>query len=102
MDESRRARGRLGALALHASHDSRVTSKPGRDAFLARFEREVDPEGKLPSAERARRAAYARRLYMGRLALRSAKVRKERSRAPAGERGSRSSTEATVDDASSS
>ena len=45
---------------------------------LARFEREVDPEGVLPEAERLRRAGHARRAHMARLSYRSAKVRAER------------------------
>ena len=59
--------GRLGALKLHATHDSREVSAPARAAFLARFDREVDPDGILPPAERARRAEYAKRAYMLRL-----------------------------------
>ncbi len=66
-DPVKQAAGRLGAYALHARHDSKVTSKPGRDAFLARFEREVDPLGQLDPEERSRRSAFARRLYFARL-----------------------------------
>ena len=69
-------RGRIGALRLHASHDPRETTAKARAEFLARFEREVDPEGELPPAERARRAAYARRAHMARLALASARARR--------------------------
>jgi hypothetical protein len=53
----RSLRARLAAYALHAQRDSRETSAPGRAAFLARFEREVDPDGTLDPAERQRRAA---------------------------------------------
>ena len=69
-------RARLAAHALHAQHDSREVSKPGREAFLARFEREVDPDGTLPTDERARRAAHARKAYFTRLALKSAQARR--------------------------
>ena len=69
-------RGRLGAHTLHATHDSRELTARARTAFLARFEREVDPDGVLPPDERARRADHARRAYMTRLALRSAEVRR--------------------------
>jgi hypothetical protein len=62
--------GRLGALKLHATHDSTELTKPARAAFLARFEREVDPDGVLPPEERARRAEYAKRDYMTRLIMR--------------------------------
>jgi len=40
----RSLRARLAAYAMHAQHDSRETSAPGRAAFLARFEADVDPE----------------------------------------------------------
>jgi hypothetical protein len=72
-------RGRLGAYALHATHDPRAITANGRATFLARFEREVDPEGRLTPDERARRAEYAKRAYFTRLALKSAQVRRQRS-----------------------
>jgi hypothetical protein len=61
-------RGRIGAYRLHATHDPRETTQKARETFLARFEREVDPDGTLPEAERLRRAEYARRAYFARLA----------------------------------
>ena len=70
--------GRIGAFSLHAQRDAHETTKAGRAAFLARFEREVDPEGVLPENERLRRAACARQAYFARLALKSAKVRRKR------------------------
>ena len=45
-------------------------TKPGRTAFLARFELEVDPDGLLDPTERARRAESARKAYFTRLAAR--------------------------------
>jgi hypothetical protein len=71
--------GRIGGLRTAARHDPRVTSAPGRAAFLARFEREVDPEGALPSEERQRRAIAARKAYFAELALRSAQARRRTS-----------------------
>ena len=71
-------RGRIGAHTLHATHDSRAITAAARDAFLARFERQVDPEGVLSEAERLRRARHARKAHMARLALRSAEVRRAR------------------------
>ncbi len=62
-------RGRLAAHILHARRDSRQTTANGRAAFLARFERDVDPTGVLDPAERHRRAMQARRAYFTRLAL---------------------------------
>ena len=79
-----RSRARLGALAVHARHDPRVTTAAGRAAFLARFEREADatdPEGKLDPIERARRVVYLRRLYFARLAYRSQIARAENATA---------------------
>jgi len=61
--------------------DRSARTKPGRQAFLDRFEREVDPEGKLPSDERRRRAQHALRAHMMRLAKRSSTARR-RSRPP--------------------
>jgi len=74
----RRLHARAAAYAMHAKHDSRETSRPGREAFLARFEREVDPDGELEPEERARRALAARRAYFTRLAARSAAARRAR------------------------
>jgi hypothetical protein len=60
---------------MHARHDSRQTSAPGRAAFLARFDREVDPDGVLEPEERRRRAELARRAYFARLSVAAAKAR---------------------------
>ena len=68
-------RGRIGAYTLHATHDPRETTANARAAFLARFEREVDPDGVLPEEERRRRAEYARKAHFARLALASARAR---------------------------
>ncbi len=74
--------GRLGALSQHARHDARETTAAARAAFLDRFEREVDPEGKLDPKERARRAEYARKLYFTKLSekARAARAKKGRGR----------------------
>ena len=47
--------------------------RPGRKAFLDRFEKQVDPDGELLPAERARRAEHARKAYFARLAFKSAR-----------------------------
>jgi hypothetical protein len=57
--------------------DRSARTRPARQAFLSRFEREVDPDGLLPPAERNRRAHYALRAHMLRLAKRSVAVRKQ-------------------------
>lgn len=56
--------------------DPSVRTAPGRETFLDRFEREVDPEGVLSVEERERRAKHARRAYMADLARRSAQTRR--------------------------
>ena len=75
----RSLRARLAAHTMHANHDSREVSKAGRDAFLARFEREVDPAGELDPADRARRAEHARKAYFAGLALKSAAARRRKA-----------------------
>ena len=71
-------RGRIGAYSLHATHDPKETTKAAREAFMARFEREVDPDGTLSPEERARRAEAARKAYFAQLARKSAKARRRR------------------------
>lgn len=71
-------RGRLGAYATLSRHDPKETTRNGRATFLARFEREVDPEGVLPVAERQRRAEYAKKAYFSRLAMKSAEARRKK------------------------
>lgn len=74
--EQRALRARLAAHSLHAKiADETAHTTPARKAFLDRFEREVDPDGTLEPAERARRAEHAKKAYFARLALRSAKSR---------------------------
>ena len=67
-------RGRIGGYAVHATHDSRLLTAHARAEFLARFEREVDPEGALSQPERERRATHARKAYFTRLAYLSAQA----------------------------
>jgi hypothetical protein len=62
---------------MHAKHDVRRTTAAGRAAADARFEREVDPDGVLDPAERARRAEHARKAHFTRLAYLSAKARRK-------------------------
>jgi len=56
--------------------DRRARTRPARQAFLSRFEREVDPDGTLLPDERRKRAQHALRAHMLRLAKRSASVRR--------------------------
>jgi hypothetical protein len=82
MVNPRSAANRIGALALHASHDPRVTSFPGRQAADAglntRLLAEIDArDPSLPEQERERRLQYARRMHFSQLARRSARVRQQ-------------------------
>jgi hypothetical protein len=71
--------GRIGANSRWAAVEDRVAAtKPARDGLFAKFEREVDPEQKLSVPERAKRAEYALKAHMSRLALRSVQVRARR------------------------
>ena len=71
--EQRVLRARIAAHKLHAS--GRTNTAPGTKAFLDRFEREVDPEGTLDPADRAKRAEHARKAYFIGLALKSSRKR---------------------------
>jgi hypothetical protein len=69
-------RARLGAHASWARTEDRTARMaPAWRASMARFDREVDPEGVLPEDERARRAEHARKAYFTRLALLSSRAR---------------------------
>ena len=73
-------RSLLARAAVHTSWantaDPSARTKPARDAFLAKFEDQVDPEHKLPETERARRALAARKAHFSRLAYLSARARR--------------------------
>lgn len=73
-------RGRIGAHLLHARYDSRKLTAKARVAFLASFERTVDPDGSLPVDERRRRAAHLRAAHFARLARLSAIARRRRAK----------------------
>jgi hypothetical protein len=60
-------RGRIGAHVTHSRHDSRQLTARAREALLAKYEREVDPDGILDPEERRRRAAHARRAHLARI-----------------------------------
>jgi hypothetical protein len=75
----RTLRARLAAHSRWAKHDPVAGTAPARAEFLSRFERDADPDGTLPRAERARRAEHLRKAYFTKLALASARVRKNKS-----------------------
>lgn len=72
-------RSQLARAAAHASWaktaDRSARTASARRAALARFERQVDPDGLLDPDERKRRALSARRSYFHSLALRSSRAR---------------------------
>jgi hypothetical protein len=71
----RSMRASIAASTRWANEDPAEQGQRMRRGFLERFEREVDPEGQLPPAERERRARSALRAHMQRLAFRSSKAR---------------------------
>jgi hypothetical protein len=77
-------RGRIGAHVTHSRHDGRELTAPAREAFLSRFEREVDPDGVLSPDERRRRAGHARAAHMARIARLSAIARRKAQPTEAG------------------
>lgn len=74
--EQRVLRSRMAAYAQHAA--GKTNTAPATAAALARFERQVDPEGQLSAQERARRAELARKAYYAALAYASSKSRAQR------------------------
>ena len=92
-EANRKLYGRIGGLTAWATHDPEVMVGPAHRGFRARFERLVDPEGRLDPSERTRRAERAMRAHMLTLASKSAEVRHNRRRGGAadgtGEQGPR-------------
>ncbi|MFD2414998.1 hypothetical protein [Amycolatopsis pigmentata] len=79
--KQRRLRARLAAHASWAKTPDRVArTSRGTQAFLERFERQVDPERKLPPEVRREMAIHARTAYMLQLAQRSAAARRRKPR----------------------
>ena len=73
---SKRAQiARIGGYALRASRDPMEYTAKARTAFLAGFERKVDPDGLLSPEERQQRAVALRKAHMLGLALRRGGVR---------------------------
>jgi hypothetical protein len=74
--EARTLSARIAAHTRWSREDPAANAARGQAGLLARFVREVDPDGLLPEAERQRRAQAARRAHMCRLALASGKARR--------------------------
>jgi hypothetical protein len=77
--EQRSLRARIAGRAAAAQGKTNV--KPARAAWLARFERQVDPDGTLPADVRAKRAHHAMKAHMTRMAFESSKARGRRKKA---------------------
>lgn len=74
----RRLRAQIAANARWANTDRAEASRRARETLIARFERQVDPDGTLRPDERARRADNAMRADMQRKALAAAKARRDK------------------------
>jgi len=68
---------RLAAHSRWAQQDPVQGTAAARAAFSDRFAKQVDPDGVLTEAERARRAESARKAYFTALALKSARARRK-------------------------
>lgn len=77
--EERVLHARMAALTRHAHGDTVKATEPARRGFLAKFEREVDPNGTLDPAERAVRADRALRAHMIALSMKAARARRART-----------------------
>lgn len=78
----RTLRARAAAHASHAAtSDPAARAAKGAAGMLAKFERQVDPDGVLDPADRRRRAEHLRKAHMAKLALASAKARRARKAA---------------------
>jgi hypothetical protein len=72
----------IAKAAIHtrlATEDRQEMTRAANEANASRWERLVDPEGKLPPAERATRAEHARKAYFSRLAVKSVQARRRRA-----------------------
>jgi hypothetical protein len=75
---ARRLTAQIGAHASWAATEDRTArTANARAAFAARFEREVDPDGRLAPEERARRAEHARLAFMASIRLKGHKARRK-------------------------
>lgn len=77
--KQRSLRARLAAHASWAkTADRTARTSPGAQAFLERFERQVDPENELPPKLRREMAIHARTAYMLQLARQSVAARRQK------------------------
>lgn len=72
--EQLRLRGQIAANTRWSREADRTAATArARAGFMARFEREVDPDNQLPAGERARRAESAMKAHMARMSLASSR-----------------------------
>lgn len=83
--EQRSQRAKIAAHIRWSKEDPAPNAARGQAGLTARFEREVDPDGTLPPAERARRVESARKAHFARMAFQSARARSRRNRSPSGD-----------------
>lgn len=78
--EQRKLRAKIASNTSWSNTEDRsARTAPARRAMDKKFEEQVDPDGLLDPAERAKRAESARKAYYQGLALKSAKARRERA-----------------------
>lgn len=78
--QERTLRSRSGGHTSWANTTDRTArTEPARRKFNEKFLQQVDPDGLLAPAERARRAEHARKAYFASLALKSAQSRRRAS-----------------------
>jgi len=72
----RSTRARAAAHARWAqTADRQAATEPARKSFMARWDKQVDPDGLLAPDVRARLADSAKKAHMSSLALKSSKAR---------------------------
>jgi hypothetical protein len=76
--EQRSLRARIAANTRWSRESGRPNAIRGQRGLYAKFEKQVDPEGRLSPVERAKRTEAAYRAHMARLALKSSKARASR------------------------
>jgi hypothetical protein len=77
MAASRKVAAQIAALTRWAHERNPATAlHPAREGFLAKLEREVDPNGEMRPEERRAGAERLRAAHMKRIAVKSAEARK--------------------------
>jgi hypothetical protein len=77
--EQRAKAGRAAMYTRLATEDRREMTASARAAAMDRFEKQVDPDGKLDPVERAKRAGYAKKAWFTQLSKRGVAARKRKA-----------------------